>query len=79
MQHLRQKGMQGLAIAPLTVEQYCAWFPARSLDPELPDSRVAYAEELRDQGATDAWPPGRDDACWCSSGRKYKKCCLRAA
>ncbi len=22
-----------------------------------------------------AWPPGRNDECWCGSGRKYKKCC----
>ncbi|GAA0972953.1 hypothetical protein GCM10009555_026980 [Acrocarpospora macrocephala] len=22
-----------------------------------------------------AWPPGRNDPCWCGSGRKYKKCC----
>lgn len=21
------------------------------------------------------WPPGRNDACWCRSPRKYKKCC----
>lgn len=21
------------------------------------------------------WPPSRNDACWCDSGRKYKKCC----
>lgn len=21
------------------------------------------------------WPPGRNEACWCASGRKYKKCC----
>ncbi|WP_406693168.1 SEC-C metal-binding domain-containing protein [Saccharopolyspora sp. ID03-671] len=21
------------------------------------------------------WPPGRNDTCWCGSGRKYKKCC----
>ncbi len=21
------------------------------------------------------WPPGRNDACWCGSGRKYKRCC----
>jgi hypothetical protein len=24
-----------------------------------------------------AWPPGRNDRCWCGSGRKYKKCCGR--
>ncbi|MFD6949116.1 zinc-binding protein [Nocardiopsis sp. TSRI0078] len=22
-----------------------------------------------------AWPPGRNEPCWCASGRKYKKCC----
>ena len=21
--------------------------------------------------------PGRNDACWCGSGKKYKKCCGR--
>lgn len=21
------------------------------------------------------WPPGRNDACWCQSARKYKRCC----
>lgn len=23
-----------------------------------------------------AWPPGRNDPCWCGSRAKYKKCCL---
>ncbi|TQC47004.1 hypothetical protein EEB14_22715 [Rhodococcus sp. WS4] len=22
-----------------------------------------------------AWPPGRNEACWCGSTLKYKKCC----
>ncbi|GIH26407.1 hypothetical protein Aph01nite_47170 [Acrocarpospora phusangensis] len=22
-----------------------------------------------------AWPPGRNEPCWCGGGRKYKKCC----
>ncbi|MGO9505871.1 MAG: SEC-C metal-binding domain-containing protein, partial [Mycobacterium sp.] len=22
-----------------------------------------------------SWPPGRNQPCWCGSGRKYKKCC----
>jgi hypothetical protein len=25
--------------------------------------------------AVKRWPPGRNEPCWCSSGRKYKKCC----
>ncbi|MDF2978705.1 MAG: hypothetical protein K0S40_3433 [Actinomycetospora sp.] len=29
-----------------------------------------------DPGPRLAWPPGRNDPCWCGSGVKYKKCCL---
>jgi uncharacterized protein YecA (UPF0149 family) len=34
-----------------------------------------YASQLRSTGDTLPWPPGRNDACWCRSGRKYKRCC----
>ncbi|MEJ2862491.1 SEC-C domain-containing protein [Actinomycetospora flava] len=27
-------------------------------------------------GTALAWPPGRNDPCWCGSRTKYKKCCL---
>ncbi|WP_198675865.1 SEC-C metal-binding domain-containing protein [Kribbella monticola] len=27
-----------------------------------------------DEGAVE-WPPGRNQACWCGSGTKYKRCC----
>ena len=79
LQKLRHDGVPGLAAAPLIIDDYRAWCQARGCDPELPDSRVAYAAELADRGAAAAWPPGRNDPCWCASGRKYKKCCLRAA
>jgi hypothetical protein len=52
--------------------QFCQ---EESLDSSIPTSRTEYAvhvEQLR--GAT-SWPPGRNDACWCGSERKYKKCC----
>jgi len=29
----------------------------------------------RDRSRVIAWPPGRNDPCWCGSRRKYKKCC----
>lgn len=29
-----------------------------------------------DPGPRLAWPPGRNDPCWCGSRTKYKKCCL---
>ncbi|MFC5922652.1 SEC-C domain-containing protein [Micromonospora vulcania] len=44
-------------------------------DPTDEDTLDEYADSL---SGTDlrAWPPGRNDACWCGSGSKYKKCCL---
>lgn len=79
LRKLRQDGVPRLAVAPLAIDEYRAWCQARRCDAELPDSRVAYTEELGDDGAASAWPPGRNDSCWCASGRKYKRCCLRAA
>ncbi len=79
LQKLRHDGVHGLAVAPLVIDDYRAWCQAGRCDPELPDSRTAYAGQLADRGAATAWPPGRNDPCWCASGRKYKKCCLRAA
>ncbi|GAA0413390.1 hypothetical protein Acor_11030 [Acrocarpospora corrugata] len=31
--------------------------------------------EQADPGDDIAWPPGRNDPCWCGAERKYKKCC----
>lgn len=36
---------------------------------------AAYAADQMRAGNGLAWPPGRNDACWCESGRKYKRCC----
>jgi len=41
------------------------------------DTRAGYAAEqarTRPDGLI-AWPPDRNQPCWCHSGRKYKKCC----
>jgi len=38
-------------------------------------TRAALAANLAESGRGVAWPPGRNDPCWCGSGRKYKKCC----
>lgn len=37
--------------------------------------RAAVAAELLRRGEAIAWPPGRNDPCWCGSGGKYKRCC----
>ncbi|MFG1795442.1 SEC-C metal-binding domain-containing protein [Nocardia sp. NPDC049149] len=44
-------------------------------DPVQASTRAAYAAELSSAGSDRPWPPGRNESCWCGSGRKYKKCC----
>ncbi|WP_442914364.1 SEC-C metal-binding domain-containing protein [Kribbella sp. NBC_00709] len=39
----------------------------------LRDVRIRH-DELPD-GRRVAWPPPRNQVCWCGSGIKYKKCC----
>jgi uncharacterized protein YecA (UPF0149 family) len=53
---------------------FAAFAEDRGLDPEHSDTRLRYRETMPDDEAL-AWPPGRNDPCWCASGRKYKKCC----
>lgn len=38
-------------------------------------SRATMGAEVARSGKATAWPPGRNDTCWCKSGRKYKNCC----
>ncbi len=40
-------------------------------------TRSSYAADRVRIAAADvvAWPPARNDRCWCGSGRKYKQCC----
>lgn len=57
----------------LSIDAYLHWCDERDLDPD--DSRAAYAADQMRAVDGLAWPPGRNDACWCESGRKYKRCC----
>jgi tetratricopeptide (TPR) repeat protein len=69
-------GMTGLRIAPVRVSTFHAWCSEHGHEPGR-QARAEYAAQLaarRDPGLI-AWPPGRNQPCWCGSGRKYKKCC----
>ncbi|MFZ5852140.1 MAG: SEC-C metal-binding domain-containing protein [Actinomycetota bacterium] len=45
-------------------------------EPDPSQLRAQYAADVaRDPSRKIAWPPGRNDPCWCGSGRKYTKCC----
>ncbi|MET0414979.1 MAG: SEC-C domain-containing protein [Actinoplanes sp.] len=45
-------------------------------DPADPKTRAGYARQQAAGAGRLSWPPERNDACWCGSGNKYKKCCL---
>ena len=70
---MRSQGVPIRAIVPIVVDEYAAWCTEQDEDPE--EARAAYAAHRMREGAAIPWPPGRNEACWCGSGRKYKKCC----
>jgi tetratricopeptide (TPR) repeat protein len=70
-------GTPGLVIAPVRVTPFTEWCAEGGHQPDSAGARAEYAAHLaaeRDP-ALIAWPPGRNQPCWCGSGRKYKKCC----
>ena len=64
-------------VAPLRVDKLETFAKERYLDPNSRVARSRYAAALLSAGETLAWPPGRNDHCWCGSQRKYKRCCGR--
>ncbi len=77
LRELRETGAARLLIAPLRAAEFTQWVADNEPDEEDPAQlRARYAADMgRDPSRTIAWPPGRNQPCWCGSGRKYKKCC----
>ncbi len=72
-----EEGIPALTIAPVRVAPFTAWCDERDQQPDSAEARAEYAAQLAARADPDliAWPPGRNQLCWCGSGRKYKKCC----
>lgn len=62
-------------VVPLRVDELTAHAERRGLDPAAGSTRADLAAELARRGKAIAWPPARNEPCWCDSGRKYKRCC----
>jgi hypothetical protein len=78
--HLRQLHRathRAPSVAPLDVDELSDWAAEAGHDPDSGEARSQFAAELSRTGRAIAWPPGRNDPCWCRSGRKYKRCCGR--
>jgi hypothetical protein len=74
---LRMRGGVHCAVVELAAAAVEAHAAAADLDPGWAEARAqAAAEALRaGTGRRVAWPPGRNDPCWCGSQAKYKRCC----
>ncbi|GGM74881.1 preprotein translocase SecA [Longimycelium tulufanense] len=64
-----------LMVATGDVEDFAEFVTANDLDPQERRTRAHYAADLARRGRATSWPPGRNEPCWCGSGRKYKRCC----
>ncbi|MFI5898258.1 SEC-C domain-containing protein [Actinoplanes sp. NPDC051513] len=68
-------GSVGLSLLPADVAGLTR-FAGAGGDPAAEQTRTGYARQLASGTARIPWPPERNEACWCGSGLKYKKCCL---
>jgi uncharacterized protein YecA (UPF0149 family) len=64
-------------VVPLTVAEVAASAEEHGIDADWAEARARAAYELAQDGRAIAWPPGRNEPCWCGSGTKYKRCCGR--
>jgi len=71
----REQGITRATLIQGTVAGFAEFLERTGGDPMQEQVRLDYAGEVCAQGRTIAWPPGRNQPCWCGSGRKYKRCC----
>ena len=64
-----------IVLVVITLAEMLASAARTGGDPLDAVTRNALLVEKYDHGEFVAWPPERNDACWCASGFKYKKCC----
>ena len=62
-------------LVPLDLDELPPLANAAGLDVADWRTRAALAARLAEADQGLSWPPGRNEPCWCGSGRKYKKCC----
>lgn len=76
LREAEEAGMSRIRIAPLRWPEYTTWLEQNREEGQPADLRARYAADLcQDAARVIVWPPGRNEPCWCGSGRKYKKCC----
>lgn len=75
----RESGQTRLALLAGSADELAHYATRGGGDPTDPEVRQGYAQHLAEHPREIAWPPGRNQACWCGAGLKHKKCCLPRA
>jgi SEC-C motif. len=75
LREVRAETGRAPSAAPMEVEALVQFASEQRLDPGTGAARSRFAAMLGSRGETVPWPPGRNEPCWCGSGRKYKRCC----
>jgi hypothetical protein len=75
LRHRRADGDGPFTVVTIDLERYAQWCEAKGHDPGDRRSRGSFVNAMSDAGTGRAWPPGRNELCWCGGGRKYKRCC----
>jgi SEC-C motif len=72
-----ESGATRVRLVTGSLTDYEAYAKAQQRDPAAPSTRRDYGEwcTTARPDRVRLWPPERNGACWCDSGRKYKKCC----
>jgi hypothetical protein len=72
-----QAGAAHVHMVSGTLADYAAYAHRAGRDPADRSTRRDYGEWLARTRPDRVlpWPPGRNQPCWCDSGREYKKCC----
>lgn len=74
---LSESGEARLAVFDGDADDLATYVASHGGDPADPDVRQGYVDHRGDiDTVRRLWPPQRNQSCWCSSGQKYKKCCL---
>ena len=76
LESLAASGHSGLALFAGSADGLAGYAARHGGNPVDPDTRAGYAQHLTQHPRQTPWPPGRNNACWCGSQVKYKKCCL---
>jgi tetratricopeptide (TPR) repeat protein len=74
---LAEAGYPRITLVPLRTAELSEFAEATGSDPGEQATKAACMAAALARGETIGWPPGRNEPCWCGSGRKYKKCCGR--